>query len=102
MDNFKIKHICASGWFVGLMEKHKSTRNIITITFKSALKTFETEILQTFKKISVGPKIRRSYKKNCVKSVFPITPQFVSLLTPPPPPGGYSIYSDDRDDRRIF
>ena len=23
-------------------------------------------------------------------------------LPPPPPHGGYSLYSDDRDDRRIF
>ena len=52
--------VCASGWFVlpiGLCEwKISTVRPILTIMFKKVLRTFEAEILKTFKNILPQPK----------------------------------------------
>ena len=44
---------------------------VITIMFKDVLRTFEAEILKIFIKehrFSLGPKIRRSYRKECMSN----------------------------------
>ena len=100
---------------VGLYEwKTTIVYTILIIMFKKILKTAEAEILKIFKNIQPQPKILDVFMKARVKpagdsskqrSTSPpcVTLQAEShIATKNVGGGGYSLYSDDRDDRRIF